>query len=117
MRSVFFPRRASATARLMAVVVFPTPPFWLTIARTLPTLLLWLFGYCFAVAKHLQRRFGVPDPALGLETRRRLGEKGLEMFFRLGAIAALEQQEGQAVVRAGQMRRELERTAVAANGL
>ena len=32
MRSVGFPRRASADARLIAVVVFPTPPFWLAMA-------------------------------------------------------------------------------------
>src|SRR5512141_750263 len=31
-RSVFDPRRANAAARLMAVVVLPTPPFWLVIA-------------------------------------------------------------------------------------
>src|SRR6266849_5414052 len=30
--SVLVPRRAKAAARLMAVVVFPTPPFWLVIA-------------------------------------------------------------------------------------
>src|SRR5579862_4251810 len=34
MRSVFFFLRAIAAARLMDVVVFPTPPFWLAIART-----------------------------------------------------------------------------------
>src|SRR6476620_9110855 len=32
MRSVGLPRSASAAARLMAVVVLPTPPFWLAIA-------------------------------------------------------------------------------------
>src|SRR5262245_3671610 len=32
MRSVGLPRSASAAARLIAVVVFPTPPFWLAIA-------------------------------------------------------------------------------------
>src|ERR1044071_9377935 len=31
-RSVLVPRRANAAARLMAVVVLPTPPFWLVIA-------------------------------------------------------------------------------------
>src|SRR5688572_4729169 len=30
--SVRLPRRARAAARLMAVVVFPTPPFWFAIA-------------------------------------------------------------------------------------
>src|SRR5262245_30200776 len=32
MGSVRLPRIARAAARLMAVVVFPTPPFWLAIA-------------------------------------------------------------------------------------
>jgi hypothetical protein len=31
------PRRAKAAARFTALVVLPTPPFWLTIERTLPT--------------------------------------------------------------------------------
>src|ERR1700733_6163748 len=30
------PSRANAAERLIAVVVFPTPPFWLTTAITLP---------------------------------------------------------------------------------
>ena len=33
MSSVGLPRMARAAARLMAVVVFPTPPFWLAILR------------------------------------------------------------------------------------
>ena len=33
MRSVLLPRSASAAARLTAVVVLPTPPFWFAIAR------------------------------------------------------------------------------------
>src|SRR3546814_8042948 len=32
--STDLPQAASAVARLMAVVVLPTPPFWLAIART-----------------------------------------------------------------------------------
>src|SRR5438309_7060756 len=32
MSSVGLPRRASAAARLMAVVVLPTPPFWFAMA-------------------------------------------------------------------------------------
>src|SRR5271168_2907851 len=35
MRRVGRPSRAIAAARLMAVVVLPTPPFWLTTAMTL----------------------------------------------------------------------------------
>ncbi len=34
-RSVFRPRIASAAARLMAVVVFPTPPFWFAMAMAI----------------------------------------------------------------------------------
>src|SRR3954468_20428667 len=37
MSSVGLPRRASAAARLMAVVVLPTPPFWLAMA----TIMKW----------------------------------------------------------------------------
>ena len=33
--STLRPRMASAAERLMAVVVFPTPPFWFAIARTI----------------------------------------------------------------------------------
>src|SRR5262245_18370299 len=33
--SVRWPRNARAAARLIAVVVFPTPPFWLAIAMTI----------------------------------------------------------------------------------
>ena len=38
-RSVFLPRIASAAARFTAVVVFPTPPFWLAIATIIKSLL------------------------------------------------------------------------------
>jgi hypothetical protein len=34
MRRVFFFFRAIAAARLMEVVVFPTPPFWFATERT-----------------------------------------------------------------------------------
>ena len=40
MSSVRLPRSASAAARLMAVVVLPTPPFWLAMA----TIMLGLQG-------------------------------------------------------------------------
>ena len=39
------------------------------------------------------------------------------MLFRAGAVAALEQEKREAVVRAGQIRRDLERAAIAANRL
>src|SRR6266571_301069 len=117
MRSALRPRRASATARLMAVVVFPTPPFWLTIARTLPTLLLGLFGYRFAAAKRLERRFGVTHPALRLEARWRFGEEGLEMLLRAGAIAPLEELEREPIVRAGEVWGDLQRVPIASDRL
>src|SRR5262245_3401098 len=80
-RSVLWPRRANAAAMLIAVVVFPTPPFWLTIARTWPTLLLGVFGHSVAVAQRCQCIFGVFHPAFGFGFRGRLGEKRLEMAF------------------------------------
>src|SRR5215212_3778495 len=103
MRRVFLPRRASTTARLIAVVVFPTPPFWLTTARTWPTLLAGVFGYRFArygfaVANRLQRRRGVTNPTLGFCSGRRLGEKCFEVFGGAVTIAAFEQQERETVV-------------------
>src|SRR6185437_2287724 len=88
--SVFMPRRASAAARLIAVVVLPTPPFWLTIERTRGTLLLGVLGHHFA-AQGLERFFGVTDPPLGFGARRGLGEERLEMFFGAGAISSLEE--------------------------
>ena len=38
MRRVFFCRSANAAARLIAVVVLPTPPFWLAIDMTMECL-------------------------------------------------------------------------------
>src|ERR1051325_12082174 len=40
MSSVFLPRMASAAARLTAVVVLPTPPFWLAIATIIDARLI-----------------------------------------------------------------------------
>src|SRR5687768_5501056 len=40
--SVFWPSRARQAARLMLVVVFPQPPFWLMIAMIRMTNLPWL---------------------------------------------------------------------------
>ena len=42
MTSTFFSRTARDAARLMAVVVFPTPPFWLAIAMTFPISSIYL---------------------------------------------------------------------------
>src|SRR5687768_9507644 len=56
--SVLRPRRAKAAARFTDVVVFPTPPFWLTTARTRPT-----YGWASAVALLLGAA-APPPPAL-----------------------------------------------------
>src|ERR1044072_4943890 len=103
MSSVFVPRRARAAARFIAVVVLPTPPFWLTIARTCPTLLLGVVGNDFAVAQRRERVFRVSDPPLGCGAGRGFGEKGLEVLFRAGMVAAFQEQERQPIVRAGQV--------------
>ena len=116
MSSVFCPRRASAAARLIAVVVLPTPPFWLTIARTCPTLLLGLVGDRFAArsvssvssACRTQRSASGPDGGL---------RGSLEVLSAPGVIAALEQEEREPVVRARQLRVELERAPIAADRL
>src|SRR6185437_13518159 len=114
--SVFMPRRARAAARLIAVVVLPTPPFWLTIERTRGTLLLGVLGYDLA-AQGLERLFGMTNPAFGFGACGWLGEKRLEVLFRAGAIASFQQQERQSVVRSGQMWRDLEGVAIAPHRL
>src|SRR5262245_26639341 len=58
MSSVRLPRRASAAAKLMAVVVFPTPPFWLAIAT-----IIRRRENSSAESSRLQRRIG-PRAAL-----------------------------------------------------
>src|SRR5262245_47724004 len=44
MRRVRFFRSANAAARLIAVVVLPTPPFWLAIEMTINSLLDYDYG-------------------------------------------------------------------------
>src|SRR5262245_48499890 len=98
---------------LIAVVVFPTPPFWLTIARTWPTLLLGvLFGHAVSVAQRCQCNFGVFHPAFRFGFRGRLGKKRLEMAFGGSAVAAFEQQERKSVVRSREIRIDVERVSI-----
>src|SRR6202035_1537667 len=55
-RSVLTSAAASEAARLMAVVVLPTPPFWLATAMTRPMILLFALlraGYANAFAKSM----------------------------------------------------------------
>src|SRR2546423_756970 len=114
--SVFTPRRASETARLIAVVVFPTPPFWLTIASTRPTLWLrFLRDRVHARSQIVECFLRMAHPPLGFGARRRFGEERLEMLFGALPIAPLQEQEGEPVVRSGQLRRDLECPTIAAN--
>src|SRR5690242_3069113 len=114
--SVFTPRRAIATARLIAVVVFPTPPFWLTIASTRPTLRLWFLGDSVgARAQLFERHFRVPHPTFRLGARRRLREKCFQVFFRRRAIIPLEQRKCEPVMRSRPPWRDLQRTPLAAD--
>src|SRR6185436_1940894 len=104
MSSVFIPRRANAAARFTAVVVLPTPPFWLTIARTWPEA-LWLRVRQRlrrpVRAERVQRLLRVLDPALRLGPLRRTREKVIEVPFGTGDLAALDQQKGESIVSAG----------------
>src|SRR2546425_9615307 len=61
--SVFFLRMASAAARLIAVVVFPTPPFWFAMAMTI-MVDLWkhILGKPPAAVKRNPRGLGVVGP-------------------------------------------------------
>src|SRR5688572_7278270 len=93
--SVRIPRRASAAARLIAVVVLPTPPFWLTTAIVPRTLCFWVRWYVGAAgAQRGQRALRVTHPALHLRSRRRLGEKGVEMRDRAVTILPLQEKKG-----------------------
>src|SRR5919202_1146570 len=119
--SVLSPRRANAAARFTAVVVLPTPPFWLTIARTSPTLRLELRHRAAAIhgaaAQRVERLAPVAHPAVGLGARRRLGEEGFQVSLGLLQLPALDQQEREAVVGARQRRLHLERAPVALDGV
>src|SRR5215475_3189100 len=115
MRSTLSPRRAIAAATLMAVVVLPTPPFWLTTERTRPTLLAWVVGYRTIVAQRIQRVLGMLHPPLCLRTHRRFCEERLEIARAASPVAALEQQVRETVIRAGQVGLEVERVAIVPN--
>ena len=57
MSSVFFSITASAAERLMDVVVFPTPPFWLATHMT-RAMLLKLLPPCMFHVEHEEDDFG-----------------------------------------------------------
>src|SRR5688572_25902884 len=103
--SVLRPRRAKAAARFTDVVVFPTPPFWLTTARTRPTLLLRggevLRPEFRSVARPqlFQCRARVFDPAPGLAAGRRCLEKCLEVLDGCFTFPAPDVKECEPVVR------------------
>ena len=44
MSSTFRSKAANEAAKLIVVVVYPTPPFWLAIAMILPIIVLFLQG-------------------------------------------------------------------------
>src|SRR5687767_13537809 len=114
---VLRPRRARAAARFTAVVVLPTPPFWLTTARTRPSLGVSVRQRLRSPApERVERLSGVPHPAVGLGALRRLTQEQLEVFLRALHVAALEQEKGEAIVRSGELRLEVERTPVTAHG-
>ena len=62
-----------------------------------------------SVCRAFPRRAG---PSAPLPARWRLGQERLEMLFRARPVAALEQQEREPVVRARQVRRDLERVPI-----
>src|SRR5690242_1365310 len=107
-----------ATARLIAVVVLPTPPFWLTIASTRPTLRLWFLGDGIdARPQFVERHLCMTHPSLRLGAGWRLREECLEMFLRTDAIVPLEQEKGEPIVRARELRRDLQGPAIASHGI
>ena len=119
MSSVFRPRRANAAARFTAVVVLPTPPFWLTMARTCPTRYSGSpsdvgIG---AGAELFEGGARVRDPSLRFRAPRRMREKCREVLLGACRIAALEQQKRESVVRAAQLGIEIECATVAAHGV
>src|SRR5262245_8675493 len=97
--STFSPMAASAVPRLMAVVVLPTPPFWLAMARTRrPDVGARLtgsflrfgpgFGFGLEIADHDHAavRIGAARNQLGLERPHLLGR-----FQVCSGIAALQE--------------------------
>src|SRR5215831_14398922 len=115
MRSTLSPRRAIAAATLMAVVVLPTPPFWLTTERTRPTLLAWVVGYRTTVTQRIQRVLGVLHPPLCFWTHGRSCKERLEVTSATSPVAALQQQVRESVVGAGQVGLDVERVTIVPN--
>src|ERR1700730_16203874 len=65
-------------------------------------------------AQHAQGRAGMLHPALRITAVRRVREKGVEMHLRALCVSSLEQEKGETVVGARELRLEIERAPVAA---
>src|SRR5687767_8510100 len=114
--NVLSPRRAKAAARFTAVVVLPTPPFWLTTARTRPSLGVSVRQRLRASgAERVECLTRMPHPSVGFDALRRLVQEELEVLLRAFQIAALEEKKGKPVVRAREPGLEIERAAVTAH--
>src|SRR5688500_2607754 len=115
---VLRPRRANAAARFTAVVVLPTPPFWLTTARTRPSLGVSVRQRLRAPgAERVECLARVPHPSIGFRALRRLVEEQREVLLSALHVTALEPEKGQPIVRPGQPRLEVQRAPVTAHGL
>src|SRR5262249_55884897 len=77
-----FPQAASAVARLIAVVVLPTPPFWLAIAK----ILAFFRGLSFVAVR--SERF---DMAQSQDGSGGIGAAGKALRLHLPAFASLGQ--------------------------
>src|ERR1700757_3852111 len=77
--SVFTSAAANDDARLMAVVVFPTPPFWLATAMTRP---IYFFGESRDVPQHssIRRAIAMTDFSAQPGSELRLKSKRLSLM-------------------------------------
>src|SRR5688572_22567760 len=115
---VLRPRRANAAARFTAVVVLPTPPFWLTTARTRPSLGVSVRQRLRAPgAERVERLARVPHPPISFRALRRLVEEQREVLLSALQVAALEKKKGQSIMRTGQPGLEVKRAPVTPHGL
>jgi len=115
-----WPRRAMAAARLIAVVVLPTPHLLTATARTRPT--LGGSGASCPNPRGPPRRCAATRASsFACCTQRsasgcwRFGQERVQVPLCAAAIAALEQHEGQTVIRAGEIGFDVERAAVIAD--
>src|SRR4051812_37163987 len=103
-RSVLCPRRARQAARLMLVVVFPQPPFWLMIAMVRMAYLPWSDrrGVCRRPAP---REKPIRRPAALISDSETVGVARVKSVFgelRLGALVLWDRGRGK-----GRRRRRL----------